>query len=82
MAPLYILMALAGFGLLAFAPGARLTAPTFGFLSLAAGLLFSGLAELAAGGSPRVRAAFRLIGFVLGVLGLLILVLPAAASTG
>ena len=81
VAPLYVLMALAGFSLVIFA-APRLTPQTFGFLAVAAGLLVSGLAELGAGGSPGVRAALRLTGFALGVSGLLILVLWPASAGG
>ena len=80
MAPLYVLMALAGFYIvISAAPG--LAPRTFGFLAVAAGLLLSGLADLA-GGSPGTRGVLRLAGFALGVVGLLIVVFWDVLSGG
>ena len=78
MAPLYVLVALLGFGLLAFGSRPSLTAPVLGFVAVAAGLLLGGLADLGAAGSSRARGVLRLTGFVLGVLGLLTVVLSTA----
>ena len=56
---LYVLVALAGFDLVAFAPTPRLTLATVGFLVLPAGLLFSGSADLTAKSSSGTRVALR-----------------------
>ncbi|QIN78929.1 hypothetical protein GBA65_10795 [Rubrobacter marinus] len=82
MAPLYVLVALAGFFLVLSAGTPRLSAPAFGFLAVAAGLLLGGLADLGAGGSPGARASLRVAGFALGISGLLAVLLASVLSGG
>ena len=79
---LYVLMALAGFGLVAFAPTPRLTPVTVGFLALPAGLLIGGLTDLIDIRSVRVRVALRLASLALLGVGLLTLVIASVMPGG